>query len=230
MNTIKENLIRVHERISNAAHRAGRDPEEIKLVAVSKKVPLEKIKDAEKCNQLIFGENYIQEAQNKIPHLDKNLSWHFIGHLQSNKTKQAAELFHVIETIDRLKPAVMLDKHLATLHKTMTILIQVNIGREPQKSGILPEDAENLLRQINNLHYLKVAGLMAMPPIFDDPEMSRPYFAKLRNMMEDFQTKKLLGQDCRPELSMGMSHDFEVAVEEGATFIRLGTAIFGPRS
>lgn len=230
MDTIKENLATINARLVHAAKRAGRDPREIKLVAVSKKIGRDRIQAAIDCGQLSFGENYIQEARDKIPTLAKNLSWHFIGHLQSNKARFAAELFDVIETVDSLKLATALNKHLTDLRKNLSILIQINIGGEHQKSGVPPAEAEKLLRVINRLPMLQVTGLMAMPPFFSDPESVRPYFRQLRQTAEELTVKKLFGPYSRPELSMGMSGDFEVAIEEGATIIRIGTAIFGPRN
>jgi len=229
MNSIQKNLARIRTQIKSTAEKAGRDPTVIKLVAVSKRVPWQRVEEAVGCGQAIFGENYIQEAQAKISYLKETLSWHFIGHLQSNKVKQAAQIFDVIETIDRLELAVLLNNHMEKSNRTISIFIQVNIGQEPQKSGIHPEHAEELLRKTNNLKNLKVMGLMAIPPFFDNPEMVRPYYKQMREMLDDFETKGLLGRHGQPELSMGMSNDFEVAIEEGATLIRLGTAVFGPR-
>ena len=230
MDTIRKNLAAINTRLVNAAKRAGRDPREIKLVAVSKKIDRKMIQAAVDCGQLSFGENYIQDARDKIPTLAQNLSWHFIGHLQSNKARIAAELFDVVETVDNLKLATVLDRHLADLQKILSVLIQVNISGEQQKSGIPLAETEKLLREINRLPMLQVIGLMAMPPFFTDPESVRPYFRQLRQTAEELTAKKLFAPHTRPELSMGMSGDFEVAIEEGATIIRIGTAIFGPRN
>ena len=230
METVRENLAAITSRIENTAYRAGRDPREITLVLVSKKIGLERIRDAAACGQLHFGENYIQEARDKIPHLTGKLSWHFIGHLQTNKAGIAAALFDVIETVDTLKLAIALNKHLTALQKVLPILIQVNIGDERQKSGIPVGEAGNLLLEIKKLPMLRPTGLMTMPPFFADPEKTRPYFIQLREAAESFAAKNLFAPRCRPELSMGMSGDFEVAIEEGATIIRIGTAIFGQRS
>jgi pyridoxal phosphate enzyme (YggS family) len=230
MDTIKQNLEAIKTRLVKAAKRAGRDPREIKLVAVSKRIDRERIQAAVDCGQLSFGENYIQEARDKIPTFSQNLCWHFIGHLQSNKARLAAELFDVVETVDNLKLATVLDKHLAGIPKTLSVLVQVNIGGEQQKSGIPLAETEKLLREINRLPMLQVAGLMTMPPFFSDPESVRPYFRQLRQTAEELTAKKLFAPHTRPELSMGMSGDFEVAIEEGATIVRIGTAIFGPRN
>lgn len=228
MPSIKENLEKINDRISAAARRVDRDPDSVKLVAVSKRIPAERVREAVDAGQFLFGENYLQEAQDKIKAFGSEVSWHFIGHLQSNKAKSASELFQVIETVDRLKLAKALEKHLAALDKTLSILLQVNIGREPQKGGVLPEDAEKLLRSVVKFEHLNVTGLMAMPP-FLESEAIRPYFRQMRQMAEDFEAKGLLGEDGKVELSMGMSGDFEVAIEEGATLVRVGTALFGSR-
>jgi pyridoxal phosphate enzyme (YggS family) len=229
-----ENLQNIRQRIVKAAGQAGRSAEEIKLVAVSKRFSKEKISEAIGCGQRIFGENYIQESVEKIPyitdkHSDCDISWHFIGKLQSNKAKRAVELFDVIETIDSLKLAITIEKHLDVLDKTLTGYVQVNIGREKQKSGVQPEKCASLLQQLAELKHLQIKGLMAMPPFFTDPEKSRPYFKEMRNLAEELVSRELLGHNGPVELSMGMSGDFDVAVEEGATVIRLGTALFGHR-
>ena len=230
MSEIKENLTRIRERMAAAARRAGRDPESIRLVAVSKRVPLERIREAVACGQTLFGENYLQEARAKMEQLEAGLQWHFIGHLQSNKAKEAADSFGMIETVDRLKLGRALEKRAAAIGRSLAVLVQVNVGREPQKAGILPEEAENLLRGLAEFEHLAVRGLMTMPPFFDAPETVRPYFRQLRRLSEDLAEKGLLGQHGPLELSMGMSGDFEVAIEEGATLVRVGTALFGSRT
>lgn len=228
--TIKENLERIYERMAAAAVRAGRKPDSVRLVAVSKRMPVECVREAADCGQLVFGENYVQEAEAKIIGLGAHIAWHFIGHLQSNKAKTVAELFHVVETVDRLKLARALDKHSAAVNKILTVYIQVNIGGEPQKSGVMPDGVEQLLENMSGLRHVKVKGLMAMPPFLEDPEEVRPYFRKMRQLAGELQKKGLLRNEEDPvELSMGMSGDFEVAIEEGATLVRVGTAIFGPR-
>ena len=230
MTAIKENFQHVRERIRAAAIRAGREPDSVKLVAVSKRKPVELIRDAVNCGQLIFGENYLQESKEKISILGRNLTWHFIGHLQTNKAKAAAELFQVIETVDRLKLANGLEKHLAALNRTMDIMVQVNVGREPQKGGVLPENVEKLILDISLCSHLKVKGLMAMPPFLVDSEAVRPFFREVRRIGKDLAAKGLLERHGPLELSMGMTGDFEVAIEEGATSVRVGTALFGPRT
>ena len=226
---IRDNLTRIRSQIEEAAARCGRDPGTIRLIAVSKRMPVEAVAEAYQAGQLIFGENYLQDAREKIEQVDRALQWHFIGHLQSNKARQAAELFQVVETVDRLKIARALDRHAGALNKTIDILIQVNVSREPQKSGIQPDEAQGLLEQIQPLLNLKVRGLMTMPPYGREPEESRPWFRALKQLSIQLADKGLFEDNEAVELSMGMSGDFVVAIEEGATLIRVGTAIFGPR-
>lgn len=227
---ISDNLITIRKQIAEAAFRSGRDPSEIELLAVSKRIGIEKIQEACRYGQLLFGENFVQEAREKIDQLDNNISWHFIGHLQSNKTKLAARLFQMIETVDRLKIAASLNKHAADIGKTLEILVQVNIGRERQKSGVAPENAERFLRDLGDMENLRVRGLMIMPPFSDDPESTRPYFRKLKEMADRFREQRYFADNDAVVLSMGMSEDFTIAIEEGSTLVRVGTALFGSRT
>lgn len=227
MSSIRDNLERIRERIAQAARRSGRNPESVKLVAVSKRVGPAAIGEAIEAGQHLFGENYVQEAQDKIPAFAGRAEWHFIGHLQTNKVKNCAGLFDVIETVDRLKLAETLGRYGAASGRKLSILVQVNIGREPQKGGVLPEETATLLEKISGLSSLQVRGLMTMPPYFPDPEKVRPFFRKMRNLTDDLQKQGLLTAGA--ELSMGLSSDFEAAIEEGATIVRVGTAIFGAR-
>ncbi len=226
---IKENLAAIHDRINKAAAQAGRPAAEITLIAVSKRKPVEMIKEAISAGQVDFGENYLQEATEKITELRGQARFHFIGSLQSNKARDAATLCDMIHTVDRLKLAKELDKHARAANRRLPILIQVNVGREEQKGGVLPEDAEALITQMQGFTALEIRGLMTMPPYRADPEEVRPYFAELRKLGEKLQGKGLLATNCPLELSMGMSGDFEVAIAEGATMVRVGTAIFGTR-
>ena len=226
--SIKENLIKLKEKIERAAERAGRDPKEIKLVAVSKTVPPSRILEAIEAGVSILGENRVQEADAKIEAIGHSVSWHLIGHLQSNKAKKAASLFEAIHSIDSVKIARKLDSYLEALGKKMEAFIQLNLGGEETKSGITEEELPTLLTEINKLSHLKVIGLMTIPPFLPNPEDVRPYFKRLRELRDEVNRKGIPGIHLS-ELSMGMSHDFEVAIEEGATFIRVGTAIFGPR-
>ena len=227
---ISGNLAQIYSNIAMAASKAGRDASSIKLVAVSKFVAADRIREALNCGQRLFGENYLQEAAEKIQVVGTDAKWHFIGHLQSNKAKQAAALFDMVETVDRLKIAKALDTQAKQLGKPLSILIQVNIGQERQKSGVLPEATEDLLTAIRKETDLRVRGLMAMPPFFDAPEKSRPYFRELRLLANQLAGLHLFSDNSRVELSMGMSGDYQVAIEEGATIVRVGTAIFGSRT
>lgn len=224
------NLDNIRQSIALAAGKAGRNPDEIQLLAVSKRVDAATVKKAWQCGQSLFGENFVQEAQSKIELLDPSITWHFIGHLQSNKAKLAARLFGLIETVDRLKLARSLNRHAAELSKTLDILIQVNVGEERQKSGVLPQNAEQLIREIGELEHLRIRGLMTMPPFTDNPELSRPHFRSLKKIADEFSVKGYFSNDAPFILSMGMSGDYPVAIEEGATLVRVGTAIFGKRA
>jgi len=231
---ILDNLTEIKDRIAATANRVNRSPADIKLVAVSKQVPSERIIEALDLGQYVFGENYVQEALEKIPYI-KNRSkrkavFHFIGTLQTNKAKKAVELFDVIETVDSIKLGLTLEKHCAALNKPIDAFVQVNIGAEKRKTGIQPADCEKIIQGLQHCQFLNIVGLMTMPPYFADPEGARPYFKQLHQLSEDMVVKGLLGQQKPVELSMGMSQDFEVAIEEGATLVRIGTAIFGSRS
>lgn len=225
MSQIRENYLRVRERIERAALGAGRDPREIKLVAVSKTVEPARILEAIDAGVTLLGENYVQEAQKKIETIDRPVSWHFIGHLQSNKAKQAVRLFEMIHSIDSAHLAEELNRRAAQAGKIVKVLIEVKLSEEHTKFGAEEDAALALARRILELEHLSLEGLMTMPPYFDLPERSRPYFVRLRQLRE-----RMVQEDIPlRELSMGMSNDFEVAIEEGATFVRVGTAIFGPR-
>ena len=226
MNSVAQNLKEVRAAIAEAAQRAGRDPGSVRLVAVSKTVDLARLRAAIDAGQDLFGENYLQEAAGKIAALGRGVSWHLVGSLQSNKAKGAVELFDLIHAVDRFKLARALDAAAARLGKVQDILIQVNQGGEATKSGVAPEAAPELLQEAARLPHLRVLGLMTMPPWFPDPEMARPYFRDLRELRD--RLRELTGLPLT-ELSMGMSDDFAVAVEEGATLVRVGTAIFGRR-
>lgn len=217
--SIAENIARVRERVQAAARRAGRDPGEITLMAVSKTVEPERIRQAYEAGVRVFGENRVQEFERKVPDLRglAGAEWHLIGHLQSNKAKRAAELFGAVDSVDSLKLARKLDE---AAEDPLPVLVEVNIGGEEAKSGVGPNSAE--LGELLSEKFKKVVvrGLMAIPPFSDDPESTRPYFRKMRELQEE------LGLEA---LSIGMSHDFEVAIEEGSTCVRVGTAIFGER-
>lgn len=228
MTKIAENIARVRERMAAAARRAGRSPERIRLVAVSKTVDLERIRQAIEAGVESLGENYVQEAQKKIEALGHRVAWHFIGHLQSNKAKVAVRLFDFVHSVDTLKLAEELNRVALPQEKVLPVLLQVNLAREESKFGTTETEVIRLLEPFSKLRGVSVKGLMAMPPFFEDSEESRPYFRALKKLAESIAQQKIPGI-LMEELSMGMSNDFEVAIEEGATLIRVGTAIFGPR-
>jgi pyridoxal phosphate enzyme (YggS family) len=226
---LKEHIQQIQTRIAAAAEKAGRRPEEVRLVAVSKTKPVAGIQDALDAGLTLFGENYIQEAREKISALaDTAARWHFIGHLQSNKAKYAVKLFDLIHSVDSLKLARQLNKQAAKIDKVQPVLVQVNISAEATKSGTSSAQAVDLITQMSALEHLAVKGLMTMPPFFDDPERARPYFRELRQLRDHIRGLALPGV-AMDELSMGMTGDFEAAIAEGATLVRIGTAIFGGR-
>jgi PLP dependent protein len=225
---IASNLARVRERVTRAAERAGRRAEGITVVAVSKAFPVAAIRAAYGAGLRHFGENRVQEMDAKRPQLAGfDAVWHFIGHLQSNKARLAAQLFERVDAIDGLALAQKLDSAASELGKRLPVLIEVHLGGEASKSGVGEEGLAGLAEAIAGLPRLELRGLMTVPPYFDDPERVRPYFGKLRELRD--LLSRSLGQPL-PTLSMGMSHDFEVAIEEGATEIRPGTALFGARA
>jgi len=228
---IRENLAAVREKIEAAAVKAGRHPREIRLVAVTKTVALSEIIDAVKAGARILGENRVQEAQKKITNFELRISnlkaeWHLIGHLQKNKAKQAVQLFDLIHTIDSVELAEAVNKQAEKAGKVQRVLAQVKLSEENAKHGVLEKGLAELLDRISDMNNLELEGLMTMPPYFEDPEKARPYFRRLREL-KDYALKR--GLSLR-ELSMGMSHDFEAAIGEGATMVRIGTAIFGERT
>jgi hypothetical protein len=225
MPSVKDNLLRVRERIEEAARKAGRDPDEVKLVAVSKTVEVARIREAIEAGVSILGENYIQEAQKKIEEIGKLASWHFIGHLQSNKAKYAIRLFDMIHSVDSPPLVEELNRRAEQADRVVKVMIEVNLSKEATKFGTDEEMVFNLARKIQTHKHLSLEGLMTMPPYFDSPEKSRPYYIALRELEERMAKEGVPMK----ELSMGMSNDFEVAIEEGATYVRVGTAIFGPR-
>jgi pyridoxal phosphate enzyme (YggS family) len=231
MPNLKTRLDNVRDRIQNTARRCNRDPLSIQLVAVSKTVSAETVREAIEAGDVtIFGENYVQEAREKINSLMAypEVNWHFIGHLQSNKAKYAVRLFDLIHSVDSFKLARELNKQALKIGKIQSILIQVNISREDTKSGISPDKALDLISEISRFEHLAIKGLMTMPPYFNQPEKVRPFFAALRDLRDELNSKGIPSVDLQ-ELSMGMTGDFEAAIEEGATYVRVGTAIFGER-
>lgn len=225
---LKKRLENVKDRINKAALKCSRDPESIHLVAVSKTIPANSVREAIEAGVTTLGESYVQEARNKTNVLGTYpVSWHFIGHLQSNKAKYAVRLFDLIHSVDTLKLAGELNNQAKKVNKIQDVLIQINISKEPSKSGSVIQNAANLIKDIVLFENLSVKGLMAMPPFFNNPEKARPYFIALRNLRDQIQ--KAFPSVVLNELSMGMTGDFEVAIEEGATLVRIGTAIFGER-
>jgi len=203
-------------------------PPGVELVAAAKTRSAAEILEALDAGVRAIGENYVQEAADVLPAVGRRARWHLIGHLQTNKAKKAVEIFDLVETVDSLALGREIDKRAASAGKTMEILVEINSGREPQKAGVLPEDAEGLVRELAALPRLRVLGLMTMGPYEGDPEDSRPSFKETRRVYEALKTLDVPGAAMR-HLSMGMSHSWRVAVEEGATLVRIGTAIFGPR-
>jgi len=231
--SIAENLSEVRQRIDVAAHRAKRRPEEIKLMAVSKTFPAERVREAYDAGQRLFGENRVQEFAGKIDALGDlhDADWHLIGHLQTNKAAKAVELFGAIDSVDSLRLAQKLNAAAQQFRKKLKVLIEINVGGEEAKSGVAPEsrELEDLLVAAPKLDHLEFCGLMTVPPFTDDPFEARPYFQTLRELRDRIAARRLPAVDMR-SLSMGMSHDFEVAIEEGSTCVRVGTAIFGDRT
>jgi len=229
---IADNLARVRQRIAEAARRAGRRPDEIALMAVTKTFPPEIIRQAYAAGQRLFGENRVQEFAEKVPSLADlpGIEFHLIGHLQSNKAAKATQIFAGIDSVDSLHLAEKLNAAAQNNAKRLPVLIEINIGGEDAKSGVAPDspELEALLGVAPRLEHLEFRGLMSIPPFTEDPEAGRPYFRTLRELRDQIAARGLpaVGMDV---LSMGMSHDFEIAIEEGSTCVRVGTAIFGPR-
>ncbi len=227
---MKKRLEHIESLIRKAALARGGGPDSVRLVAVSKTMPVEKIREAIGAGATVFGENYIQEARRKFDELSANdISWHFIGHLQSNKAKYAVRLFDLIHSVDSYKLTLELDRQAKKRNKVQQVLIQVNISGEASKSGAPVDGTENLIRQISLLENVSVRGLMTMPPFFNEPEKARPFFSALRKLRDGIRGRDIPNVALE-ELSMGMTGDFEVAIEEGATLVRIGTALFGSRT
>ncbi len=226
---IAENIARVQERIAAACRRAGRRTRDVKLVAVTKTVPPDRIRQAYEAGLRDFGENRVQEAAAKRPALsDLTVTWHLIGHLQSNKARPARELFHWVHSVDSMRLAERLHQAAVCSGDRLPVLLEVNLGGEATKSGVGENEVIPLVEQIAPLETLEVRGLMVIPPFFEDPEHARPFFQRLRQLAREVEARGVPNVSMQ-ELSMGMSHDFEVAIEEGATIVRVGTAIFGQR-
>jgi pyridoxal phosphate enzyme (YggS family) len=231
--SIAANIALVQERIAASARRAGRNPDEVALMAVSKTQPPERIHEAYDAGQRLFGENRVQEFASKIDAIQNlhSAEWHMIGHLQTNKAAKTAELFRAVDSVDSLKLAEKLDAVTRNIGKKLNVLIEINVGGERAKSGVALDspELEELLLAVPRFEALVFRGLMTVPPFTDDPQGARPYFRKLRELRDTIITRKVpaIAMD---QLSMGMSHDFDVAIEEGSTCVRVGTAIFGERT
>ena len=230
--SISENIAAVRERLATSARRAGRTPNDLALMAVTKTFPPERIREAYDAGLRLFGENRVQEFAAKAAAIAelREAEWHMIGHLQTNKAGKTAELFAAVDSVDSVKLAEKLDSSARKLGKKLSVLIEVNVGGEAAKSGVVPDSRglEDLLQAAPRFEALEFRGLMTVPPFTDDPQDARPYYRRLRELRDAIAARKLpgVGTDL---LSMGMSHDFEVAIEEGSTCVRVGTAIFGER-
>jgi len=225
---VADRFAKVLERINSAATRVGRDPSSIIVVGATKSVDVERIKAAINAGLKHIGENYVQEAMRKYEAIGDAVKWHFIGHLQTNKAKYVVRFFEVVQSLDRISLAEELSKRALMLGRKIDVLIQVNIGAEETKFGVPPEDAIDFIKAAAKFEGIRIRGLMCIPPYKDDPEDVRPYFRKMVWLAEAV-TKAKISNVSMDYLSMGMSHDFEVAIEEGANMVRIGSAIFGPR-
>ncbi len=226
---LTSNLERVKENILKACARAGRDPSEVHLIAVSKTKPVEDIRTLYDAGQRLFGENKVQELCDKIPQLPGDISWHLIGHLQTNKVKHAVGNAVLIHSVDSLKLAETISKEAGKKQLVVPVLIEVNVAREDTKFGVYPEECEDLIAAVSSLPGIRTEGLMTIAPAVENPEENRPFFRKLKQLSVDIAAKKIHNVSMNA-LSMGMTNDYEIAVEEGASFVRVGTAIFGARN
>ncbi len=225
---IENNYKNVIERIDNACRKAGRDRSEVRLIAVSKTKPADDIKQVYDMGQRIFGENKVQELCGKVPQLPEDIEWHLIGHLQQNKVKYLMENTAMIHSVDSFRLAETISKEAQKHNKVMPVLLEINVAEEESKFGIAASEAEEMVRQISALPGVEIRGFMTVAPFVDDPEENRWVFRELKQLCVDINNKNINNIKMN-ELSMGMTNDFEIAIEEGATFVRVGTAIFGER-
>ncbi len=226
---IADNIASITKRIHEAALKAGRNPDEIRIVGAAKGQSIEKVREAVAAGIRIIGHNYVQEAEGQEDiRRHPDVEFHMIGHLQKNKAGKAVKVFDLIETVDNVDLALALNHRAEGERRILGVMIQVSLAGETQKSGIAEGGIQELASAIANMPHLKLRGLMTMPPFFDAPERARPYFARLRQLRDSLIAEEILATDAN-ELSMGMTGDFEVAVEEGSTMVRIGTALFGPR-
>ena len=224
--TFQERLEAVQRRVESACRRAGRDPLGVKLIAVSKTHGPDRLREAADCGVRVFGENKVQEAKAKIPLCGGNLSWHMVGHLQRNKAYDAVRLFEMIHSIDSLSLLETIDATCEEAGRHRPALIEVNVSGERSKFGMAPEEVPEILESANRFMHVTIVGLMTIPPFTEEPEKARPHFRRLRELRDRWRAETGIELE---ELSMGMTHDFEIAIEEGATWIRVGTALFGER-
>lgn len=228
MTSLKENITNLKQKIAEAAAKSGRKLEDVTLIGVTKTISVEVINQAVELGVTQLGENKVQEAQSKVALVSSDVKWHLIGHLQRNKAKTAVKIFSMIQSVDSLELGLEIDKRAAQIDKIIDILVQINIGNEPQKSGVEAEKAPELIRDLAKLHNLRIKGLMAIAPLVQDPEQARPYFKKMKQIFDEIARQDIDNVEMK-YLSMGMTHDFAVAIEEGANMVRIGTGIFGPR-
>lgn len=224
--TIAQRVQVVFERMAAACRRAGRDAASVRLVAVSKTHPPETVREAYQAGLRVFGESRVQEAAAKIPMCPGDISWHMVGHLQRNKVKHAVSLFDVIHSVDSLRLLETLDRLAQEAGRRPSVLLEVNVSGERSKFGLPPDQVADVLKAATKLTHVNIVGLMTIPPFFEDPEKTRPFFRQLRSRRDELRAETGFALE---ELSMGMTHDFEIAIEEGATWVRVGTAIFGER-
>jgi len=224
MSSVKEKIEKIKGIIADTALSCGKKPEDVLLIAVTKKKSMETVKEAVQCGAGNFGENYIQEAEEKFNAIGRKVKWHFIGHLQKNKVKKAARIFDMIETVDSVEIAEAINKASAAINKKMPVLIEINSGREKDKSGVFPENAETLIKNLSGFSNIKITGLMTMAPLLKNPEDYRPYFKNTKELFDRIKSAADIEY-----LSMGMSDSYRIAIQEGANLVRIGTAIFGPR-
>ena len=225
---ISDNLRLVEENIAAACKRAGRKREEVKLIAVSKTHPVEAVKEAMRCGIRSFGENKVQELKDKMEKIDDSLDWHLIGHLQTNKVKYVVGKVSLIHSLENIRLAEALDKEATKLGITVDVLAEINVAKEDTKFGVNPEDAENFIREVSKFPNINIKGLMTVAPYTDISEENRKYFRQLKKIMVDLNSKNIHNVSMNV-LSMGMTGDYETAIEEGATLVRVGTGIFGHR-
>ncbi len=225
--SIRENLERIEEKIRVKSELVGRDPQEITLVAVTKTVQADRVEEAIAAGVNIIGESRIQEAKEKYEKVEKRVIWHLVGHLQRNKAKDAVKIFDLIHSVDSAKLAKEIDKQARKVGKIQKILVEVNVSGEESKYGLSSEEVITFLKEVSGLPNIKVKGLMTMAPLYENPEDCRPYFRKLKELVEEVKAENIKDAEM-VYLSMGMSNDFEVAIEEGSNMVRIGRAIFGP--